>query len=87
MDLTPGVAAGLLQQLRAVQSGVMKRKMAAGGGLLAIAAAAYVGTNPITSLIDPHHTFFARTRDSENNVVLIRVTPLVAARCVFQVRA
>jgi hypothetical protein len=44
MDLAPGVAAGFLQQLQKVQSGVMKRKMAAGGGLIALATAAYVGT-------------------------------------------
>jgi hypothetical protein len=63
MDLAPGVAAGFLQQLQKVQSGVMKRKMAAGGGLLALAAAAYVGTSPflpfISQIIPPFTTLIS----------------------------
>jgi ATP-binding cassette subfamily D (ALD) protein 3 len=56
MDLAPGVAAGFLQQLQKVQSGVMKRKMAAGGGLIALATAAYVGSNMMARKRGPGQT-------------------------------
>jgi hypothetical protein len=75
MDLAPGVAAGFLQQLQKVQSGVMKRKMAAGGGLLALAAAAYVGTSPFLPFISPNHSTlhnlnFPQISDSEPSLFL-----------------
>lgn len=61
MDLAPGVAAGFLQQLQKVQSGVMKRKMAAGGGLIALATAAYVGTQFWMIYATPHVVLLSST--------------------------